>query len=305
LKRSNKRGSEEIVREKLELLSDSSRQRRELREFLRARRALLKPEECGLRSIGRRRAPGLRREEVASLAGVGLTWYTWLEQGRDIHVSGDMLGRIAKTLKLSPHDRTYLFSLAGHHPPEVRASVKQIDPAVQLALDGFTAGPAWVLNAQLDAVAFNGLADAIYRFDDYDGPLARNMVWRGFMDPRRRRLYVDWTSFVMWGVGFLRATYATRIGDVEFETLLKTLLTNSSEFERFWNDSRRTGTSSLAPSEVRLRIPGYDILRFVSVRLTLPACPGHFMGLISPLDRKGVIAMTRMAEGLRDHQAAG
>ena len=252
-----------------------------------------------MRSIGRRRAPGLRREEVASLAGVGLTWYTWLEQGRDIHVSEDLLLRIANALKLSAHDRVYLFSLAKRPPPEIQASASLIDPVIQLALDGFTAGPAWVLNSRLDAVAFNALADAVYRFDDYDGPLARNMVWRGFMDPHRRRLYVDWTSFVRWGVGFLRATYATRIGDIEFEKFLSTLLKNSSEFERFWNDSRRTGTSSLAPSEVRLRIPGYDILRFVSVRLTLPSCPGHFMGLVSPLDRKGAIAMARIADAIQ------
>jgi hypothetical protein len=219
--------------------------------------------------------------------------------GTGIRVSEDMLQRVATALKLPPHDRAYLFSLAGRQPPETGTSAGQIDPAIQLTLDGFTAGPAWVLNSCLDAVAFNGLADAIYRFDDYDGPHARNMVWRGFMDPCRRELYVDWTSFVMWGVGFLRATYATHIGDTEFENLLRALRTTSAEFDHFWSTSRRTGPSSLAPSEVRLRIPRYGILKFVSVRLTLPACPGLFMGLISPLEQNGVLAMKRIAANLR------
>jgi transcriptional regulator with XRE-family HTH domain len=100
-------------------------QRRELRDFLQARRAALKPEDVGLQGTGRRRAPGLRREEVASLACVGLTWYTWLEQGRDIHVSEEMLQRVARALKLSPHDTAYLFSLAGRRPPEICASEKR------------------------------------------------------------------------------------------------------------------------------------------------------------------------------------
>src|SRR5215467_4133869 len=158
-------------------------QRIELREFLQARRAALKPENLGFQGIGRRRAPGLRREEVASIAGVGLTWYTWLEQGRDIRVSEDMLQRLALALNLSPHDTAYLFSLAGRRPPEVRALSIKIDSSIQLALDGFKAGPGFVLNARMDTVAFNRLAEAIYRFDNFDGPLARNNVWRLFMDP--------------------------------------------------------------------------------------------------------------------------
>ena len=275
----------------------ASRQRRELREFLQAKRAALKPEEVGLRGIGRRRAPGLRREEVASLAGVGLTWYTWLEQGRDIRVSEDMLQRVASALRLSPHDTIYLFSLAGRRPPEIRASETKIDPGIQLALDGFMAGPAWVLNTRVDVVAFNRLADAVYRITDYDGALAKNMVWRLFMDPQRKKLYVDWNDFAVFGVGFLRGNYATRIGDSEFEGLVHALRVSSPEFERFWANSRRTGTSSLAPAEVRLRVPGFGVLKFVSVRLTIPSSPDHIIVLLQPADKKGVAAMSKIAAG--------
>lgn len=275
----------------------TSRQRQELREFLQARRASLRPEDVGIEDGGRRRAPGLRREEVASLAGVGLTWYTWLEQGRDIRVSEDVLERVARGLKLSPHDTAYLFSLAGRHAPEQRCSVVKIHPAVQLVLDGFEAGPGFVLNARVDAVAYNHLADAIYRFDDFAGPLARNMVWRLFMDPRRRRLYLDWTDFAVFGVGFLRGHYATRIGDPEFENLLQALRGSSADFERLWKDSGRRGTSSLAPSEVRFRVPGRGILRFFSVRFNLLSSPDHMIVLLPPADKKTSRSMAEMRPG--------
>jgi transcriptional regulator with XRE-family HTH domain len=280
-------------------IETGSAQRSELREFLQARRAALKPENLGFQSIGRRRAPGLRREEVASIAGVGLTWYTWLEQGRDISVSEDMLQRLARALNLSPHDTAYLFSLAGRHPPEVRTPSIKIDSGVQLALDGFQAGPGFVLNARMDTVASNRLADAVYRFDEFDGPLARNMVWRLFMDPRRRRLYVNWTDFALFGVGLLRGTYATHIGDPAFESLVHALRGGSSEFDAFWKDTRRRGTSSLAPSEVQLRVPGFGILKFVSVRLTLPTCPEHFMVLLPPVDSKAAAAMAKISASLQ------
>jgi transcriptional regulator with XRE-family HTH domain len=280
-------------------VATATAQRIELREFLQARRAALKPESLGFQAIGRRRAPGLRREEVASIAGVGLTWYTWLEQGRDIRVSEDMLHRLARALKLSPHDTAYLFSLAGRHPPEVRAVSNRIDSSIQLALDGFKAGPGFVLNARMDTVAFNRLADAIYRFDEFDGPLARNNVWRLFMDPRRRRLYVDWTDFAQFGVGLLRGTYATHMGDPSFETLVNALRGGSSEFDTYWNDTRRRGTSSLAPSDVRLRVPGFGTLKFVSVRLTLPTYPEHFLVLLPPVDGKTASAMAKISESLQ------
>jgi hypothetical protein len=216
-----------------------------------------------------------------------------------------MLQRVASALRLSPNDTVYLFSLAGRRPPEIRASEKKIDPGIQLALDGFTAGPAWVMNARIDVVAFNRLADAIYRVTDYDGPMAKNMVWRLFMDPDRRRLYVDWADFATFGVGLLRGNYATRNGDPDFEALVHALRGSSSEFERLWNDSRRTGTSSWAPAEVRLRVPGFGILKFVSVRLTLPGAPDHFMILLSPVDRKGATAMAEIAAGFPDDCEAG
>jgi transcriptional regulator with XRE-family HTH domain len=112
---------------------DKAVARGELKAFLRARRAELSPEAVGLRSGTRRLTPGLRREEVASLAEVGLTWYTWLEQGRNINVSPEVLGRVAAALRLSQSDKTYFFELAGHSLSLAARETSDIDPAVKLA----------------------------------------------------------------------------------------------------------------------------------------------------------------------------
>jgi hypothetical protein len=144
-------------------------------------------------------------------------------------------------------------------------------------------------------VASNRLANWIYECDKSAGPFARNMVWRLFMDPHRRNLYVDWQDFAVFGVGMLRGIYASHIGDPEFEELLEALRLDSPEFERFWSDSSRLGTSSLAPSEVRFRVPRRGILRFTSVRLSLPTYPDHVMVLLPPLDRKTSLAIAKMA----------
>ena len=271
-------------------------QRRELRKFLQARRAALKPEDFGFRSIGRRRAPGLRREEVAAMAGVGLTWYTWLEQGRDIRVSEDMLERVARSLRLSPNDTAYLFLLAGRRPPHNLAPAEKIGAALQSVLDGFVAGPAFLLNARVDALMNNRFAEQIYGFDEMEGPFARNMVWRLFMDPRRRELYADWREFAVFGLGLLRGNYASRIGDPEFESLIHALRSNSPEFDEIWRDSSRRGTSSLAPSEVRFRLPQRGILRFTSVRFTLPTFPDHLIVFLPALDQHTLEAIAEMAK---------
>lgn len=276
----------------------SVRQRQELRQFLQARRAALKPEDVGLRTTGRRRAPGLRREEVAAMAGVGLTWYTWLEQGRDIRVSEEMLERVARSLRLSPNDTAYLFLLAGRRPPDHRASAAKLDPALQSVLDGFTAGPAFLINARVDMLMSNRLADQIYRFDEMQGPFARNMVWGLFMDPRRHQLYADWKEFAEFGVGLVRGNYASRIGDPNFENLIHELRRNSPEFDRIWRESSQRGPSSLAPAEVRFRVPGKGILRFASVRLTLPTYQDHLMVFLLAADKATSAAISAIAKGL-------
>jgi transcriptional regulator with XRE-family HTH domain len=244
--------------------TDATARRNELREFLVARRAAVSPQSAGLSARIRRRTPGLRREEVATLAGVGVTWYTWLEQGRDIRVSPQTLTRIAEALRLSPTDTSYLFSLAGlpHAQTLNRNRTVEVERALQVALDAFQA-PAFLLGYCWDVEAFNALADRIYRFNEYSGPYARNHVWRFFMDPARRAAYLDWDSFARFIVGVFRMTYAQHRSDSYFDGLISTLQQNSAEFKRLWGAQE---TDLLTHKSVRLLIPGMGELHATSLR---------------------------------------
>src|SRR5206468_6000262 len=115
-----------------------------LSDFLKSRRARISPATVGLQKRSRRRTPGLRREEVADLAGVGVTWYTWLEQGRDIRVSPEVLAGIARALQLEPAERAHLFRLAGHAPPETATTTTAISPRLQRVLDHWDPFPAHI-----------------------------------------------------------------------------------------------------------------------------------------------------------------
>src|SRR5689334_25405261 len=123
--------------------------RRALAAFLRSRRERITPEEVGLPAGGRRRTPGLRREEVAQLAGVGITWYTWLEQGRDINVSEQVLEAISRVLMLDGHERSHLFTLAGAALPDIESETSGLPDQIQLTLDGLPF-PASVTNGRYD-----------------------------------------------------------------------------------------------------------------------------------------------------------
>src|SRR5687767_2720403 len=150
-------------------------QRRQLIDFLKGCRARLTPTQVGLPDTNRRRTPGLRREDVAALAGVSVTWYTWLEQGRDIQVSADVLERISTTLRMSPDEREYLFALVQHRPaPPTAGGTESVSPTLLRMLDTL-ALPAMILTRRWDVIAWNRLI-AIIR--DYDAlpPERRNLL---------------------------------------------------------------------------------------------------------------------------------
>jgi transcriptional regulator with XRE-family HTH domain len=213
---------------------DDSR-RREFATFLRTRRERLTPADVGLPAGFRRRTPGLRREEVALLAGVGATWYTWLEQGRDVRPSAEVLTALAAALKLGPAERRHLFLLSDRPPPETREPGPEAVPAPVLRmLDSMTGQPAYVLGRRWDVLAWNRAAAAV--FGDYarlEGD-ERNIMHMVFADPAHRRLLVDWDRLAPVALAMFRADSARHAGDRTFERLIAVLKAANAEFRQWW-----------------------------------------------------------------------
>ncbi|MGI8505488.1 MAG: helix-turn-helix transcriptional regulator [Solirubrobacteraceae bacterium] len=216
------------------VLANGELRRAELADFLRKRRAHLKPDEVGLPSGGRRRTPGLRREEVAHLAGVGATWYTWLEQGRDVRASLDVLEALSRALRLTPAERTHLVLLGrGEEPPPCK-SAERVSSTVRRLIENLGPNPAFVIGRRWDYLAWNEAMTAIFGDLGAVPRAARNHVWMHFMDAARRELFPDWERSARLVVAKFRADSARHIGDPEFEQLIGTLRKSSPEFCRAW-----------------------------------------------------------------------
>jgi transcriptional regulator with XRE-family HTH domain len=225
------------------LTDDATRRRAELADFLKTRRAALKPEDVGLPAGGRRRTPGLRREELAQLAGVGTTWYTWLEQGRDVRASVTVLESLAKALRLRPAERAHLIRLGRGEPaPPLPPERETVSPALKRLLDSLSPKPAYLLGRRWDFLYYNRAAAAL--FGELDGlPAAkRNQVWLVFMHPAWRALYPDWEIAARRLLARFRVAHAEHVGDPAFESLIAKLLEGSPEFRRWWPEHEVLGS---------------------------------------------------------------
>jgi transcriptional regulator with XRE-family HTH domain len=210
--------------------------RSEIREFLTSRRARLKAADVGLPDFGPRRVPGLRREEVAVLAGVSVPYYTRLERGDVAGVSDSVLDALARALRLDDAERSHLFDLARAvqplaPPPRRRSAKHRIRPSVQQILDAITGVPAVLSNERQDFLAANALARALF-VDMFDGQERPNSARFIFLDRRARDLYPDWDSVARDVVGALRSA-AGRKPDA-LSDLVGELSTRSEEFRRYW-----------------------------------------------------------------------
>jgi transcriptional regulator with XRE-family HTH domain len=209
--------------------------RHALADFLRSRRERISPDQVGLPVGGRRRTPGLRREEVAQLAGVGVTWYTWLEQGRDIRASDQVLGALANTLQLDPYERAHLFTLAGQPEPTVSKECRAISPAIQLMLRQLEPLPAVIANARLDILAYNRAYNRIVGGLD-DIPFEdRNSLWLAFTHPAWRARIVEWDTAIPRLVAQYRAAMADHVAERSWKCLVKRLRDASPEFVAIWD----------------------------------------------------------------------
>jgi len=208
---------------------------KELADFLKTRRARLTPADVGLPNGSRRRTPGLRREEVAQLTNVSTTWYTFLEQGRDIQVSAQVLESIAQALQLTSDERTHLFRLALQQPPtETLLHRKSVNFALQHLIDHLEFCPAFVTSYQFDVLAWNQAACTL--FGNFAGMAARerNRMWDFFTNSESRQMLMDWEEHALAMLAWFRNTSGRYLGDAKLSELAEDLQRVSPEFRQGW-----------------------------------------------------------------------
>ncbi|MFI9564126.1 helix-turn-helix transcriptional regulator [Streptomyces rishiriensis] len=208
--------------------------RHELAAFLRSRRERITPEQVGLPRGARRRTPGLRREEVAHLSAVGVTWYTWLEQSRDIHVSVQVLDALARTLLLDPSERAHLFQLAGATDPTPASSCAGVTDAVRELLDQLDPLPACVQNSRYDILAYNRTYAHLLCDLDAIPPEDRNCMVLIHTHPQWRESVVHLDESMRLMAAKLRASMAGHLTEPAWKMLVKRLQTESPEFRENW-----------------------------------------------------------------------
>ncbi|MFI6462469.1 helix-turn-helix transcriptional regulator [Streptomyces sp. NPDC050528] len=236
-------------------------------DFLRSRRARIQPEEVGLASHGRRRVPGLRREEVAQLAGVSVDYYIRLEQGRGPSVSDAVLDAIARVLRMDDTEHAYLRTVARpRRGKKDRTPAPRIRPGVQVLLDGMDRMPAFVLGPRMDVLAWNTLADALSGFSRMP-PAVRNIPRHVFLDPASRELYPDWTAVAEQAVANLRVTSGRDGDDPELSALVGELSHQSEDFRRLWADHE---VKECAYGVKRVRHPVAGLLTLPYETLAVP-----------------------------------
>ena len=209
-------------------------ERKALGAFLSSRRGRLQPADLGI-AIGQRRTPGLRREEVALLAGISVSWYAWLEQGRDISVSAATLGRLARVLRLDPAEAEHLLALSSRQPEIVGTGDDPSDVLLDL-IQAINPVPAYVRSDRLDILAWNPAVAEL--FVDYGAlePRARNTLYLMFLHPPYRELICEWERVARGTIGMFRAARAKTSDKAPFDKLAEEISAGSEEFRRWWQD---------------------------------------------------------------------
>jgi transcriptional regulator with XRE-family HTH domain len=227
-KRSTRPGAT-ATRERLRTPVDHQRS-----EFLRRCRARIKPEDVGLPNGRRTRTGGLRREDVAALSGVSASWYTWLEQGRDIRVSDDVLERISRTFRLTEDERTYLFSLVQHRMPRLPSDTQREAPPDVVRMMNALPIPAIAMNLRCDLLAWNPIQSAIYRDYGTLPPTERNLLEILLTKPVKHMTPAQLEFTATRLIARLRFDYSKCADDPKFEALVRRLIARSPLFSRIW-----------------------------------------------------------------------
>lgn len=239
---------------------DATDQRKMLGAFIRAHRERLSPAKTG----GRRRTPGLRREELADAASLGLTWITWLEQGREVTASASALSRLADALQLSAAERSSLFDLAGKKDPAFRSETLDDFPPGLDALPGFMSAPAYLLDHTWTAKAWNQDAAKLFVGWLDEASADRNLLRYVFLCPIARSLIADWESRAQRLVAEFRADFNRRPGDADMRAIVDQLCSESALFVQYW---RKHKVLHREGGERRFNHPRFGELNFTQTTL--------------------------------------
>jgi len=250
--------------------ADEAGRRQALRGFLMSRRARLRPADVGLPETGRRRTPGLRREEVAHLAGLSTEWYTLFEMAKDTGVSQRTIDAVAMALRLTPAEHKHLQLLATGVLPEM-PPLQDVDPMLRALLNGYNYGPAMLLNVRMNVVAANALAVTIFgdlaAADGYQG----NWLWYLFS---HHAMIDEWEAQARELTAIFHGSMCERFKDPEYQELLKRLLETSESFRRFWNERDVSQLDQVPP--LALMHPTHGQLRFTMRVLAQPNANNPF-----------------------------
>jgi hypothetical protein len=277
-----------------------SRSRRaELSAFLRSRRERVTPEQAGLAPGLRRRTPGLRREEVAQLAGVGVTWYTWLEQGRPINASVQVLAAVARTLRLDQAEQEHLYRLAD--VPDAAAATagpgatcEQVTPDVQAILDGLVPLLACVLNERFDLLAWNAAYAALWPGIVAAAPGERNTLWQVFTHPRCCHPFVNRDEHLSMMVAQFRGAYGRHVGEPAWTGFVRRLQAASPYFARLWAEHEVANPAAYLKV---FRHPAHEHLVMNTTSLAVLAVPGTRIVVYTPADETCRVAIDRLLAG--------
>ena len=259
---------------------NESERRHALADFLRKRREHISTNEVGLPSGVRRRTPGLRREEVAQLANIGTSWYLWLEQGRNVHPSAQVLESLAQALRLTLNERRHLFLLAGQPlPPRVAPVEEQVSPALQQVLSDLDPTPAYVMGRRWDFLAWNNAAERVFGIVQTEPPHLRNLIWQLFTNPSKKAQYLDWEQTARGVLVEFHTASVRYPGDAGFEELIEDLKQASPEFCRWWSlhDAPRSMDGHKVMEHLSL---GH--LEFEHITLQIPSDPDVRVMIYTP-----------------------
>jgi transcriptional regulator with XRE-family HTH domain len=284
------------ARESRRLVSQRAGERRraELGKFLKARRARLSPGDFDMPAGSRRRTPGLRREEVALLAGVGVTWYTWLEQGREINASTQVLDAVAGTLRLDRAEREHLYRLAEATPLRTECMRVTVPDTIREIVYSLEPLPASLINSRFDVLLSNNASEELF-WEWHTMPcIHKNTLWCCVTEPSAPSKFLEYDKQVRYMVARLRSAYGRHVGDPDWEEDIRRLACMSREFADLW---ARHDVADPEPRTLTYLHPQAGVLRLAATELDVPDLPEARIVVYTPRDEetRARLPLTRRA----------